>query len=178
MSRHGAAGGGRGAVLLLALAVAALGYVNWRVVEMEIDIAPAAADVGPAQSFLPPELEPATEPPPLSRFEEIVQRPVFTVARRPLESAEEGTRESAADAAEEAVEAPPPELQLVGIAIDGGTRQALLRRPGEREAWVRQGESFAGWRLESVEADGIVLDSGERSQALTLYPARETAAGP
>ncbi|HEX2257055.1 MAG TPA: hypothetical protein VHG92_10230 [Afifellaceae bacterium] len=176
MRRRGAAGGGRGATLLLTLVVAALAYANWRVVELELDISPAAAGVGGAVNpFSPPQLEPPPEPPPLSDFDEVVRRPLFTAGRRPPNATEESAPEGEIEVALEAAEPPPPELRLVGIAIDGGIRQALLRIEGEGEEWVREGDDFAGWRLGSVKSDSVVLRSGERSHALSLYPARDPA---
>ena len=178
MSRRGPARARRGAALLLALLVGVLAYVNWQVARTELDISPAAADAGaPVAAFPPLALEPPAEPPALSDFDEIVRRPLFTVARRPPEAPAESAPEAAAEPAAAEAEAPLPELQLVGIAIDGGNRQALLRTTGAGEEWVSEGDSVAGWRLERVAADGVVLGSGEARQELSLYPVRESGSG-
>jgi hypothetical protein len=173
VTRRGPARWGRGLTLLLAVLVAALAYANWRVVELEIDISPAAAEGQAAESFAPPGLEPPPEPPPLSAFDEIIQRPLFNAGRLPPEVLGETAEEDAEPAAADAELPTAPDLQLVGVAINGATRQALLRAPGDGADWVREGESFGGWRLEKVDAEGVVLGSGERTHELRLYPPRD-----
>lgn len=176
MSRRGAARG-RGLTLLLAALVAGLAYANWQVVRLELDISPAAAGVDPVEPFAPPALEPPAEPPPLAQFEATVQRPLFSATRRPPEADAEEDGAEAAEAAGAETEPPPPELRLVGVAIGGAARQALLRTPDEGEEWVREGDSVSGWQLESVGSDGVVLRAGDESRELSLYPAREAASG-
>lgn len=173
MTRRGSAPRGRGLTLLLAVLVAALAYLNWQVVELEIDISPAAAEAEPVESFAPPGLEPPPEPPPLSAFDEIIRRPLFNAGRLPPGVVEESAEAAAEPAAAESEERTLPDLQLIGVAINGATRQALLRAPGDGEDWVREGDSFGGWRLESVDAERVVLGSGERTHELRLYPPRD-----
>lgn len=161
-------------VLFLGVIVAGLGYANWRVLQLDLDISPANAGTVPAETLAIPGLEPPPEPLPVSEFAEIVRRPLFTASRRPPQAPEEEVVATAAVAPVEQAP-PPPDFRLLGVALDEGSRQALLRSPEQPGQWVKLGESFGGWVLESVSAEGVVLVSGERIQEVRLYPGRGSA---
>lgn len=62
-------------------------------------------------------------------------------------------------------------LSLQGFFGQGGTAEAGLRlRDSGKSAWVKPGDSFGGWKLESVSTDtGIaILASGSRRVSLRL----------
>lgn len=133
--------------------------------------APEAVSVPPLQPF---------KPLPLPRYMEIVERPVFIEARRPEQD------EIAAPPAP-----PPPAsdqpLRLIGVVLLPNSAAALLR-PEEPEAAapprpraapaskaskpkvlrIPQGGMIDGWRLETVQADKVVLRKDQEVRELAL----------
>lgn len=133
--------------------------------------APEAVSVPPLQPF---------KPLPLPRYMEIVERPVFIEARRPEQD------EVAAPPAP-----PPPAsdqpLRLIGVVLLPNSAAALLR-PEEPEAAapprpraapaskaskpkvlrIPQGGMIDGWRLETVQADKVVLRKDQEVRELAL----------
>ncbi|MDA0824744.1 MAG: hypothetical protein O3C28_20330 [Proteobacteria bacterium] len=101
---------------------------------------------------------------------EIVQRPLFDVARRPPETDTELTQTSAADmAATKVSEISNSKLKLLGLVIDQERRAALIV---EMESAVTRlvtvGDSVAGWRLEEIDAASATLTKNARTERLTL----------
>ncbi|CAA7621448.1 hypothetical protein [Magnetospirillum sp. UT-4] len=114
------------------------------------DGGPAPDPVGaPPPQALPPLPWPETAP--AARFAAMVERPLFAPTRRP--------------AAPAAAAAAAVELELVGVALAGERRLALLRRKGEtRIHRLAEGGALAGWRLDAVapgtaslSRDGLTL---------------------
>ena len=74
------------------------------------------------------------------------------------------------------VVAPPPapvdpELVLGGVAIMEKARKAyIFKKADSRGTWLREGEVFLGWRLESVDAGSATLQQAGRAIELQLYP--------
>jgi hypothetical protein len=155
-------------VLLLCALVAALGYVNWRVLQLEPVASPAEGRIELASVSAMPDLQLGpSEQPALSDFDGIVRRPLFNASRRPFVQSEPPAAREPARAPP-----PPPDLRLVGVAIEADRKQALLRTGQQPVArWVKEGESIDGWLLRSVRADVAVIASGERTHELRLYPA-------
>jgi hypothetical protein len=151
-------------LLVLGAVVAALGYVNWRVLQLEPDSRPAAERTTLASLATTPIPDSSpVEGRAVSDFEEIVRRPVFNASRRPFVAPEPAAREPA--------RTPPQDMRLMGIAIDAGKKQALLRtaqQPNGR--WVGEGESIDGWQLRSVRGDAATIASGQQTHELRLYP--------
>jgi hypothetical protein len=164
---------GRTTVLALGLLVAGLGYANWRVTQLDLDVSPGATGAMSGAESAAPVLEPPLEPRPLEDFSEIVRRPLFIAGRRPPEAPAEAAVETAA--MEPAEQAPPPDFRLLGVALGSGSRQALLQPAGQPGQWIKVGGEVGGWVLKSVSADGVVLNSGERTHEVRLYPARDAA---
>ncbi|MGH6942672.1 MAG: type II secretion system protein N [Geminicoccaceae bacterium] len=119
----------------------------------------------PRPQFAP---DPLTfKPPPRSAFDEIAARPLFSESRRPFVSPKP---EAAAD--------PPAtdqRIELVGTLLTGKTRAALLQPEGQDARWLREGEQVAGWQVERIEADRIMLGDGKETKTLEL---RADLAGP
>ncbi len=95
----------------------------------------------------------------IERYDAVLERPLFSPTRRPPE--------------EEVVAAVPTRMEfdyvLKGVLIDGDSRIALLRDySGDRVLHLREGESLDGWRLKSVAADHVVVERGDREEALEL----------
>jgi hypothetical protein len=158
-----------GALLLFLCALtAALGYVNWRVLQLEpAAAAPAEGRIVLASTTAVPALDPAPTSRTLSDFDEIVRRPVFNASRRPFVVPEPTVRETAAPAP-----LPPPDMRLIGVAIDGSKKRALLRNGKQPNGhWVQEGESIEGWQVRSVRSDAVIVASGQQAHELRLYPA-------
>jgi general secretion pathway protein N len=100
----------------------------------------------------------------LTDFDEVVRRPVFAATRRPFV-------QSAPAASQSAPALPPPDMRLIGVAINAGKKQALLRTAQQpRGRWIGEGESIDGWVLRGVRADAAVVASGPQTHELRLYP--------
>lgn len=66
-----------------------------------------------------------------------------------------------------------PGLVLGGIMIIQGTRKAYLFRKTESVGvWVGAEDGFLEWRIQSIDAAGIVLHNGDRVLDLKLYTER------
>jgi hypothetical protein len=150
-------------LLVLGAVVAALGLVNWWVLRLEPASPPPTGRIVLASVTAMPAL--AARPSDdrsLSDFDDIVRRPVFSAGRRPFVAPESTIH---------APIKPPPDIKLVGIAIDAGKKQALLRTPQQpRGRWVGEGESMDGWLVRSVRGDAAIVASGQQTHELRLYP--------
>lgn len=102
------------------------------------------------------------ETPPLERFAAMVERPLFSPARRNVK----------VDAVTEEVERPePPALPLVrfiGTIDQGGRIRALMDGPwGKRSIAV--GEEVNGWQVFLVERRRLVLERGDEQLELHIF---------
>ncbi|HAS52558.1 MAG TPA: hypothetical protein DCS21_12785 [Gammaproteobacteria bacterium] len=151
---------------------------------------PAPAVVQAPETVVVPPLQ-LFQPSPLSRYAEVVERPIFIETRRP--EAEE------APVLPEPPPVPEQSLTLIGVVLIPNTLPvALLRpeapevkaapvRPGVRRdprrnvsgqprpvelsvnvLRVFQGGMVDDWRLETVQADKVVLRKGDEVQELAL----------
>ncbi|HLH91737.1 MAG TPA: hypothetical protein VKX28_25075 [Xanthobacteraceae bacterium] len=74
--------------------------------------------------------------------------------------------------------APPPPvidpgISVAGVLISGPIRKAyLMSRSDTLGTWVREGEKYDGWTVQSVTAGNAKLQRDERSLELSLYPGR------
>jgi hypothetical protein len=152
-------------LVFLSAVVAALAAINWWVIQL--DPAPASAGeriVLASTGTIPVSLTRPNDESALSDFDEVVRRPVFAASRRPFV-------QSAPAAGQPAAVVPPPDLRLIGVAINPGKKQALLRTAQQpRGRWVGEGDSIDGWVLRSVRADAAVVASGPQTHELRLYP--------
>jgi len=100
-------------------------------------------------------------PPSLSQFVDMGERPLFFVERRPPKPPE--------------VAAPPPPsplvLKLEGVAIANGSRIAVLRNPNTRQlVQLEEGGTHDGWTLDSVDSGSASFSRGEQVTELLLDP--------
>jgi hypothetical protein len=116
--------------------------------------APAAL---PADASAPPDA-PSFVAPPLDDFAEVSARPVFVMTRRPPPAAS-----PPAPVATPHPPAPAPPVSASGITVVGivggpGQRLALLRPPNAASVLsLAEGGSVAGWEVERIRADRVVL---------------------
>jgi hypothetical protein len=104
---------------------------------------------------------------PLSAFDEMVRRPVFTASRSPFAPTQSSPNLAG-----------PPDIRLTGVAIDASKKRALLRSPQQPQGrWVEQGQSIDGWQLQSVRDDAVVITSGQQMHELRLYPVQSRSSG-
>jgi hypothetical protein len=124
-----------------------------------------AADLSQQQPSLLPGAE--TESPPiahtlgpLSAYEAVSGRPLFTPTRRPAPI------QAAADPQQDTA----PVVALIAIAIGPGRKAAILKLKSGGTAVLMAGESIDGWVLADISASGVVLRNGA-SQAEQSFPA-------
>jgi hypothetical protein len=118
--------------------------------------APAEPSVAPVSSPRPVDHDP------LSAFDEMVRRPLFTASRSPFVPTQSTPNLAG-----------PPDIRLTGVAIDASKKRALLRSSQQPQGrWVEQGQSIDGWQLQSVRDDAVIITSGQQMHELRLYPAQ------
>lgn len=111
---------------------------------------------------------------PLTAYSAIVERPLFTAARRPYEP--ERTQKKTNNATAAAMEAPsrtvaPPRLRLVGVVLTRQARQALLRDPVDgRSLTVDAHAEVEGWEVTRIAPERVVLRLGRQRHELRLRP--------
>ena len=173
---------------LLLAGVGTLGYVDWYLYQLRIDISPMAAGASGAQSVPSDSGENlATIMPPQSAaaFPQMVARPMFHPDRRPFVRAKPVVAEVIVPPAP-----PPPiaKLQLVGIMRTGTNQyRALIRSgvdvPGE---WLVVGDQIQGWQLRSIAPDGVTVGVARPANTTTtaaqdfklrLFPGEASRAG-
>ena len=143
----------RTAIIAALLLVAATG------VRLATTEAPGAGDrhaVAPA----PEEPDPAKLPPPpaLARLHAVVEHNLFSPARggAPVGDASGESPTTAAG------------LQLVGVAISGDQRSALLRLPDHTAKAVLPGREIGGWTVSAIEKDKVILERDHLAITLPL----------
>ena len=98
-------------------------------------------------------------PPALSALSDMVERPLFLSTRRMPEP-------------EEAAPPPPPKpirLKLVGVAMGGGSRVALLRNLVNNQLiHLAEGETHDGWSLDTVRTQSASFSRGPQTTELPL----------
>jgi hypothetical protein len=146
--------------------------LNWRVLTMPIDISPAAIPAG-ADAALP---LPGDEtralpqaPEHAGSFPQTLARPLFRSDRRPRDIARPDATASVRTASVRP-QAPPPDVELIGIIKEGrGAGRALIRSGQEPTgSWVQLGQELQGWRLSRIDARSIVLEADGRQVQLSL----------
>ena len=102
--------------------------------------------------------------PPLSRFSEVTERPLFQQDRRGMVGAGGGS-------------AAFTDLTLAGVIVTPDTRQALIAHGDPAEVvYRREGQSIGGWMLTSIQSDRVVVRNGPEMHELRLIqPATTTA---
>ncbi len=155
--------GRSGMGLVLALVAAGCATALYAELQAQAEGAQAAAPAAPepAALALPGIEEPAVAVPPLAAYAAVVERPLFSPARRPAVVAPP-------DAA-----APPArsdELTLRGVMLAPHKRVALIEIEGadEEARWLAEGETLHGWTIEAIHARHVVLSEDGESRQLAL----------
>ena len=116
------------------------------------------------------------ETPLLSEFKATLDRPLFSQDRRPDRSV------AAQDGEVETPSGPDSAagLRLSAVIVDADGRSALFSTPQQIQAQrVPLGGTIAGWRVEEIRDDAVVLRSGSRQAEVALRtfgPARAPVA--
>jgi hypothetical protein len=115
----------------------------------------------------------AVRTPPANRFAVIALRPLFTPGRRP--PAAPGA--PAAAPTEQTV----PDALVTGIVLAGEDSVAIIEpaRPGPdtRALVVRVGQVIAGWKVEAIDADRVILShDGKRYEMMLIKEDRSRRA--
>jgi hypothetical protein len=159
--------GRRLAVASLAVAAGLLAMLNWQLVQSPVDISPVSPPSDKADAPPVGDGQPATalDGKTADQFRETVARPLFNPSRRPVERAETPGKEPKVELVE---------LRLVGVMKAAGQPpRALLRLANEPTGkWIAEGTQIDGWKLRKVNERSVVVESGGRSQELTLSSAR------
>jgi hypothetical protein len=110
----------------------------------------------------------------MARYQQTLARPLFFKTRAPFVAPPPPP--PPIQAARPAPPAPvfvDPGFSVGGIIISGVIRKAYLLKPPERNgAWVREGEEFMGWKLQSISPGIAKLQLNDRMLELRLYAER------
>jgi hypothetical protein len=122
-----------------------------------------AATAGDNTARLPEFGDSLIAAPPMSQLVDMMERPLFYIARRMPEPIVE------------AAPPPPPtplRLKLEGIAIAGGSRVAVLRNlNGNGLVQLAEGDTHDGWTLDALTTSSAKFSrNGEQSTELPLEP--------
>lgn len=118
-----------------------------------VPVVPDLAAPQPVPPFVAPDL---------AEVAVIVERPVFFRSRRP---------EAVAGEAAGVAEAPPAprkiDFLVMGTFLSDGRRLAVLRA-GTQERGFSVGDEVQGWRITSIDADGICVEAQGEVRTVTL----------
>ncbi|MGH8656071.1 MAG: hypothetical protein ACREYE_29565 [Gammaproteobacteria bacterium] len=104
------------------------------------------------------------ELPPVDRYSEFVERPLFSSTRRPFQPSDKTALGQSG-----AATASNFDLELSGITLSGTQKLALIKTKRDNaQHRVGQGEEFHGWTLEEVLADKVVMINGAQTHELAL----------
>jgi type II secretory pathway component PulC len=104
--------------------------------------------------------------PPIAQYSEFVERPLFESTRRPLELDGEktlGTQNTVANTPG------ANDIELSGISISQARKLAVIKRKANNEYYhVEEGQSFAGWTLDEIRPDLVVLSDARSKVEIPL----------
>ena len=159
--------------LVLALAVAGLGYVNIVLMSFDVDTTPIAPSPASGKINAPDskDLQLALPARLIEEFPQTASRPIFFADRRMPEKPK--PKPVIVAAAKEVAQppAPPPEpLQLDGIMDEGEGRKVLVRTAADPQGtWLSLGDEYRGWQLVQVTADNAIVEARGQRAELRLY---------
>jgi hypothetical protein len=112
---------------------------------------------------------------PITAYRQTLAQPVFFKTREPYVA----PPRPAAPPVPAAVAKPPPPvvvdpgLTVAGVIIGAGVRKAYIHGKSDPHgSWVSEGESLTGWKVQTIDADGVKLQQQDRTIDLQLYPAK------
>lgn len=126
-------------------------------------------DVAPRIEVREPPALSLREMPPVSAFAEIRARPLFNAGRKadPAAGSVMGTLPSAGAAPGEL-----SEYRVVGIVADRTTQRAIVERSGAPSLKLAPGDRLAGWRIDRIDAAGVVASKDAQSIRLGIAKVR------
>jgi hypothetical protein len=136
--------------------------------EVGVQAPPASVAPSPHLSESASEL-PAVKP--TRAYTETLAHPVFSKTRAPYVPPP-----PTPPAAPKTIEPPlpvDPGMAVGGVVLDGVLRKAyLFKKGGATGSWVSEGETFMGWKVESIEPGSAKLQQAGRTLELHLYEQR------
>ncbi len=101
--------------------------------------------------------------PPLSQFQEIINRPLFLKTRRPAPSANTGA------ATQSTADTPLSKYAVSAVVITPEQRFALIRGINDDKLQrVADGQEFHGWTVKAIEHEGVVFTREREQERLPL----------
>lgn len=126
-------------------------------------VAPAPTENSTQTRVELPELE--VVPIELDDLRTTLDRPLFSVSRRP----EEMAADTGLSTPTEPVPVGAPPLRLSAVIVDAQSRSALLEPVDTKVVQrIQEGEEIAGWRLVEVREDAVILAAGGNRSKLAL----------
>jgi len=122
-----------------------------------------------------PNVSAADQAPPASRpigsYEQVLAHPLFFKTREPFVSAPPLPPPLRSVAPATLVV--DPGISVGGVLISGPIRKAyLISNANQDGTWVREGDEYNGWKVQSVTAGIARLQRDDRLIELPLYPKR------
>jgi hypothetical protein len=111
---------------------------------------------------------------PVSAYADIVARPIFNDGRKP----DPLTRPTTAAMAAGTDQGELSEYRLVGIVADSTTQRAIVERSGAPSLRLAPGDRLAGWRIDKIDAQGIVASKDARSIRIAMPKAQPRTGTP
>ena len=108
---------------------------------------------------------------PLSALTATQERPIFSASRRPPQRAVVATPVNpvSAPVAQKPAEPEHPPLALIGAVVgDGEAIAVFLDRTNQKIVRLRQGDSHAGWLLNSVQPRQVTFEKADQTEVLAL----------
>jgi general secretion pathway protein N len=108
---------------------------------------------------------------PLSVLTATQERPIFSASRRPPQRAVVAPRvdQATAPVPQKAAEPEHPPLALIGAVVGESDALAVfLDQTSQKTVRLRQGETYAGWELSSVQGREVMLRKAGQAEVLAL----------
>ncbi|MFM9862884.1 MAG: hypothetical protein ACKVRO_04695 [Micropepsaceae bacterium] len=107
--------------------------------------------------------------PPATAYDDVIARPLFNAGRKP----DPAVRPAAAVASASSGGAGElSAFRVVGIVADSTTQRAIVERNGAPSMRVGPGDKLGEWRIDRIDAAGIVASRDQRSVRLQIPKAR------
>jgi len=120
-------------------------------------------------------LLPVQEAEPFEAQEVLTRRPLFNAGRKPDPVSGPTSAQTDGSAAQPT---DPAQYRLVGIAGDSVARLALIRKADGEIVTVRKGDSLEGWSVDEIDARGVSISGGGRTELLAIPAAVNGAPTP